>query len=116
MLLLLLHEGHPGISRTKCMGKSKVWWPGIDKDIESFVKNCSICRKMCHCNPAAPNLSCTYPDKPLHLFYDGPVENKLMLIIPLTLPQIGEYIHSTFSYKNDMLLSDSWSTDSDSIR
>ena len=32
--LQLAHEGHQGIVRTKQFLREKVWWPGIDRDIE----------------------------------------------------------------------------------
>ena len=34
----LEHEGHQGIVKTKYRLRSKVWWPGMDKDVETFVK------------------------------------------------------------------------------
>ena len=39
-MLDLAHEGHQGIVKTKERLRSKVWWPGIDKEAE---KNCSKC-------------------------------------------------------------------------
>ena len=38
-VLKLAHEGHPKIVMLKKKLRSKVWWPGIDKDSENFVKN-----------------------------------------------------------------------------
>ena len=35
----LLHEGHPGISRIKALARGVVWWPGLDSQLESKVKN-----------------------------------------------------------------------------
>lgn len=47
-ILKLDHEGitktsHQGITKTRMLLKSKVWWPNIDKDIETEVKNCLPC-------------------------------------------------------------------------
>lgn len=39
----LLHSDHPGISRCKSLARSMVYWPGIDKDLENFVKGCMPC-------------------------------------------------------------------------
>ena len=49
-----LHHGHPGMVRMKALARSYVWWPGIDADIESWVKECNPCRQ------SSPNPSATY--------------------------------------------------------
>ncbi|XP_026574068.1 uncharacterized protein K02A2.6-like, partial [Pseudonaja textilis] len=36
-VLSMLHEGHPGIVRTKALARSHAWWPGMDKEIEAWV-------------------------------------------------------------------------------
>ena len=43
-VLKLAHEGHPGIVMMKKRLRSKVWWPGIDKDSERFCKECYGCQ------------------------------------------------------------------------
>ena len=43
-VLNLLHSTHPGIVRMKSLARSYVFWPGIDKDIEQLVKQCSGCQ------------------------------------------------------------------------
>jgi hypothetical protein len=42
-VLELAHEGHPGIVRIKQRCREAVWWPGIDRDIETFVRDCVAC-------------------------------------------------------------------------
>ena len=42
--LHLAHEGHQGIVRTKQRLREKVWWPGIDKDVERLVSSCRACQ------------------------------------------------------------------------
>lgn len=36
----LVHEGHPGVTVMKRRLRSKVWWPNIDQQAETFVKKC----------------------------------------------------------------------------
>ena len=39
----LAHEGHQGLVKTKSLLREKVWFPNIDKLVESKVKTCSAC-------------------------------------------------------------------------
>uniref|UniRef100_A0A6B0VHI3 RNA-directed DNA polymerase n=1 Tax=Ixodes ricinus TaxID=34613 RepID=A0A6B0VHI3_IXORI len=38
------HEAHPGIVRTKARLRERFWWPGMDKQVEAAIQNCSICQ------------------------------------------------------------------------
>ena len=40
----LRHEGRQGIVRTKQLPREKVWWPGIDKDVEHLIRFCISCQ------------------------------------------------------------------------
>lgn len=40
-----VHEGHQGMTRCQQRAKSCIYWPGINKDIEELVTNCSPCQK-----------------------------------------------------------------------
>ncbi|KAJ8339345.1 hypothetical protein SKAU_G00361310 [Synaphobranchus kaupii] len=42
-VLSMAHEGHLGIVRVKQRCRDLVWWPGIDRDIETMVKDCVPC-------------------------------------------------------------------------
>ena len=42
--LQLAHEGHQGIVRTKQLMREKVWWPGIDREVESLIRSCISCQ------------------------------------------------------------------------
>ena len=37
------HLNHPGICSMKSLVRNLIWFPGIDREIESMVKNCKIC-------------------------------------------------------------------------
>ncbi|CAG9133042.1 unnamed protein product [Plutella xylostella] len=38
-----LHSGHLGITKSKHMARSRMWWPGLDSDIERYIGSCSQC-------------------------------------------------------------------------
>ena len=41
-----IHAGHQGIVRCHLRVTSSVWWPGILKDVESYIKKCPEYVKM----------------------------------------------------------------------
>ena len=42
-VLKQLHCNHPGIARMKGLARGHVWWPSLDKDIETLAKSCQSC-------------------------------------------------------------------------
>ena len=42
-VLLLAHEGHPGIVKMRQRLCVKVWWPGINVDVDHHFKHCKAC-------------------------------------------------------------------------
>lgn len=45
-VLKLLHANHAGMVRMKQLARRSVYWFGINKDIETFVKGCEECNSM----------------------------------------------------------------------
>lgn len=43
----ICHEGHMGITKTKKLFRSKVWFPSIDRDVQ--VELCEMLWKHCYC-------------------------------------------------------------------
>ena len=79
-----LHIAHPGISRIKALGRSYVWWPKMDKDLEELVKRCETCQDHRKQPPSAPLHPWEYPDGPwkhVHIDYAGPVDGNMLLIV-----------------------------------
>lgn len=37
-VIILAHEGHQGMARTKARLREKVWWPQMDQQVEKFIK------------------------------------------------------------------------------
>lgn len=58
------HEAHPGIAAMKRRLRQKVWWPGIDKNAEDFVKNCKQCILVGSIGVPEPIRRSRMPDNP----------------------------------------------------
>ena len=83
-VLKQLHDGHPGVSRMKSIARSLVWWPGIDKAIESEVKKCDQCQLHQKTPSLAPLHPWEWPNRPwsrVHIDHAGPFQGKLFLIL-----------------------------------
>ena len=90
-VLELAHEGHSGITRTKQKLRESVWWPGIDRDTEHFVRYCEACVMSGKtAKPAvAPLKPIPFPSKPwtklgldiLGELHDVPANFKYLLVL-----------------------------------
>ena len=67
----------------ECLARSYVWWPRIDKEIDSVVKACFECQETRHSPSVAPLHPWEWPHCPwahVHIDYAGPVEGKMLLV------------------------------------
>ena len=83
IILKVLHDGHPGIVRMKAIGRSHVWWPKLDSDIERTVKACNTCQRVQNLPPKAPLHPLEIPNGPwerINIDFAGPFMNKMWLI------------------------------------
>ena len=75
----ILHEGHPGIVGMKSLVRGLVWYPGIDRDVENYVKNCEICQANRAKTPQNNNVEWPLPKRVWgrlhvdHFFYDNSI-------------------------------------------
>ena len=85
-VLQLAHEGHQGIVRTKQRLRSKVWWPGVDKDVEHLIRACHPCQVVSAGNPPDPVVPSELPSGPwqdvsLDLCGPFPTGESLLVVI-----------------------------------
>ena len=83
VLLDELHNAHSGIVRMKAVGRSLMWWPGIDIDIERTVNSCDRCRRSRPKLAEAPLQPLSFPERPcsrLHIDYAGPFMGRMILV------------------------------------
>ncbi len=57
----LAHTGHQGIVKSKTLIRSRVWFPGIDAQVERIVKNCVECQANTDSQQYAPLLPSPMP-------------------------------------------------------
>ena len=82
-LLLDLHAGHPGVSPMKSLSRMYIWWPGIDKDVQTMVQGCEECQHSRPALPSAPFHPWKWPGTPwsrLHLDFAGPFIGSQFLV------------------------------------
>ena len=58
-----LHTGHQGISKCRERARQSLWWPGLSRQLEELVKNCSVCRK-CSNQRREPLIPAALPELP----------------------------------------------------
>ena len=68
----------------KAVAQSYVWWPGLDRELETLVRSCNkcqSCQSMPAMGPLHPWLWPTHPWQCIHIDYAGPVDGRMMLIV-----------------------------------
>lgn len=51
-----LHEGHQGVVKCRARAQASVWWPGLSRQLEEVVKNCTTCARERR-NPSEPMIA-----------------------------------------------------------
>ena len=58
-----LHQGHQGGERCRLLAQNSVWWPGLYRDIQETVRQCSVCAKL-HTPNKEPMIPSALPEYP----------------------------------------------------
>ena len=69
------HEGHQGLVKTKQLLRSRVWFPRLEKKVESYINTCIPCQATVHTETQEPVKS-TLPKGPwecLSMDFYGPM-------------------------------------------
>ncbi|XP_030596890.1 uncharacterized protein K02A2.6-like isoform X2 [Archocentrus centrarchus] len=65
-ILTRVHEGHLGIEKCKRRARETVFWPGINRDIESLISRCVTCQKYRNRQIKEPMVIAETPTAPWH--------------------------------------------------
>jgi hypothetical protein len=83
-IIALAHVGHQGITKTKALIRSRVWYPGIDRQVEQAVR---ICRE-CQANvdrqkfePLKPSPMPAGPWQELNADFLGPLDDGTYMLV-----------------------------------
>lgn len=79
-----LHDGHPGIVRSKELARSYVWWPTLEADLERRIKSCASCQEQRNAPISAPLHPWSWPTSPwqrVHVDFAGPFQNTMLLVV-----------------------------------
>lgn len=60
--LKIAHTSHPGTSTMKNLLRQGLWWPGIDRDIEAYVRSCPECQLVSKTSRPLPIVLTTLPE------------------------------------------------------
>lgn len=63
-ILDLIHRGHLGQQKCVERARQSVYWPGLARDIETHVSQCSVCRKFANRQQKEPLMPHPVPDLP----------------------------------------------------
>ena len=82
--LNIAHGQHQGIVKTKILLRTKVWWPGIDRQIETLISSCVQCQAANDSKNVEPLKMTTMPSKPwqvIHGDFCGPFPSGDYLLV-----------------------------------
>ncbi len=82
--LNIAHAQHQGIVKTKTLLRTKVWWPGIDNQIETLIASCIQCQAANNSKTVEPLKMTTMPSKPwqvVHGDFCGPFPSGDYLLV-----------------------------------
>ena len=83
-LLSELHKAHVGMERMKKLARRFIWWPGIDRDIESMAQNCENCAVHADRPPEVPLHPWELPECPwarIHIDFARPFCKKMWFVV-----------------------------------
>lgn len=97
-ILLMIHEPHMGIVKSKAIARSYVWWGGVDEAVERMCRECAVCAAQADAPPRHAPRMWPWPNRPwsrLHLDYMGPIAGKTYLVVVDAMSKWIEVFNAT---------------------
>ncbi|GBL82621.1 hypothetical protein AVEN_263699-1 [Araneus ventricosus] len=79
-MLTLIHEGHFTMEKCKQRDRELMYWPGLNRDIETILSHCEICEKFRCSNTNEPLEPHSVPDRPFEKIREFGNLNYLVII------------------------------------
>ena len=105
-VLSMLHNEHMGISKTKSLARYYVWWPKIDEDIETLIKECEPCQVNRNEPEKHSSHTWEYPGGPwqrIHIDFCGPFRGQMYLVIVDAYSKWPEVIRMSSTTSQDTI-------------
>ena len=83
-VITIAHEGHQGITKTKSLMRSKLWFPKMDDMVERYVNSCHECAMNTNTNNQVPLSMSELPDGPwmnISMDFCGPIPSGEYLFV-----------------------------------
>ncbi|XP_011859929.1 PREDICTED: uncharacterized protein K02A2.6-like [Vollenhovia emeryi] len=83
-ILRELHSDHPGIVKIKSIARRYCWWPGIDHDLETVVRNCASCNAVRKEPTKVEGQSWEEAERPfqrVHIDFAGPFKGQYFFVL-----------------------------------
>lgn len=80
----ITHLSHAGVNTMKRALRERVWWSGLDADVETYVKKCKSCTQMSVCNAPPPMTRTEMPKAPFDFIaidFFSPGEKEKVLVV-----------------------------------
>ena len=101
------HEGHQGLVKTKQLLRSRVWFPGLEKKVESYINTCIPCQATVYTAAQEPVKSTILPNGPwecLSMDFYGPMPSgEYVLVVIDEYSRFPEIDITTSTSANAML-------------
>ena len=104
-VMKIAHEGHQGISKTKSLLRTKVWFSSMDRKVEDLIKECAACQFNGKTFNSQPLQQTPIPARPweyLAMDFFGPLPNgsELMVVVDefSRMPVVGEIKTTSSEY------------------